>query len=264
MPADNFIVQHWYSELEIFREKLALLKNELNSEAVHDWRVAVKKLRSYVKLHGIIFENSQHENLFNETKYLFSVLGRHRNLETSFQLFLNYAKRNENSFPSVKNYFEILLSQTFRFCQLALQEYDSENLNKLTHQIEQNANETDLGKVKKIIDSDFKSIHRDLKHFNQRFHHTRKQLKNIFYWLKILPGNIVFPNKKLSSVNKTLDYLGAMQDHEVLRRNLRYFRKNILPAGTKEFQEIKKIEKRVLNKKNNLSEKAQKKIREFF
>src|ERR1051326_7925434 len=95
MPGDNPLLRHWQTQVLVFQKNLSLLKGQMNVEAIHDLRVAIKKLRSYFKLYASLFKKKDTEKLFAGTKELFSVLGRHRNIEMSKQLLLSFAGKNK-------------------------------------------------------------------------------------------------------------------------------------------------------------------------
>ena len=83
-------------------------------------------------------------------------------------------------------------------------------------------------------------------------------MKNIFYWSNIFDGEVFFTKPQLKNLDKILDHLGNIQDHEVLRTNLKNFRKTILSNTIKENELIKKIETRAEKKKENLLARADK------
>src|SRR5215831_3746580 len=114
----NFLVQHWKKELQTFQENLAVLLKTSNTDAIHDLRVAVKKLRSYFKFYSEVFEEPN-SLLFVETEKLFSVLGKQRNIEICLELLrhLNYLEK----LPGFHRYLKIFLSETELRSNLALQ-----------------------------------------------------------------------------------------------------------------------------------------------
>jgi CHAD domain-containing protein len=260
MPGDNFIVRHWQAELLVFDKNLLLLKEQINPEPVHDLRVAVKKLRSYLKLYTILFNGKDSGKAFEKTKELFSVLGKQRNIEISKQLLLLLTDKNKSVLNSLFIYLQLLQEQSTQYCQQALQQYEKTNLDELTTQLEQDTqslNTEDLAnKIKDIIISSLQNVKRNLKHFQKKSHLIRKLFKDIFYWIKILPEGFVFTKSEIKTINKILDHLGNIQDHEVLLINLKNFRKIILSNSLAEYDLIKKIEGRAKKKKDNLLEKA--------
>src|SRR6186997_2454292 len=86
MPAPIFILLHWKKQQRIFFQNLAILRKLPDDKAIHDLRVAVKKLRSYLKLLTILFKKIEEEPGFEKTGQLFKVLGKHRDIEMGLLL----------------------------------------------------------------------------------------------------------------------------------------------------------------------------------
>jgi CHAD domain-containing protein len=118
--------------------------------------------------------------------------------------------------------------------------------------------------VKDLVKSSVEKIKHDLKHFKNQSHLIRKHLKDIFYWSKIFDEEALLTKSKLKTLDKILDHLGSIQDHEVLIANIKYFRKTILSAGITEYHAIKKIENDARKKKDTLLEKANNLTKEWI
>jgi CHAD domain-containing protein len=268
MPGDNPLLRHWQTQVLVFQKNLSLLKGQMNVEAIHDLRVAIKKLRSYFKLYAALFKKKDTEKLFAGTKELFSVLGRHRNIEMSKQLLLSFAGKNKRISDPLLVHLQLLQDQISDYSKQVLEQYETKDLNDLTHELEQDFQDSNieeiLNKVKEIMTSSIDNIRNDLKHFKNRSHLIRKHLKDIFYWSKIFDNEVIFTKSQIKTIDKVLDLLGNIQDHEVLVTNLKYFRKNILSSGLAEYDLIKKIEARVEKKKELLLERANKITRELM
>jgi CHAD domain-containing protein len=268
MSADNFIIKHWQAELQVFQQNLLSLKEQINPEPVHDLRVAVKKLSSYLKLYSILFNEKNVKDAFAKTKELFSVLGRHRNIEISKQLLLSLTGNNKSVLNSVFIYLQLLQEQVIPYGQQSLLQYEKTGLDELTNQVEQDIQTLDTeetkNKVKDIIISSLENFKHDLKHFEKKSHLIRKSLKDIFYWLKILPEGFVLTKSMIKTIDKILDHLGNIQDHEVVITNLRNYRKTILSNALMEFDMIKKIEASAAKKKDGFSKKAHKMTQELL
>jgi CHAD domain-containing protein len=267
MPADNIIVRHWQMELNIFHQNLLLLKEKITPEPVHDLRVAIKKLRSYLKLYVILFDKKDAEEMAINTKGLFSILGKHRNIETTRDLFLQLAHKEKTVWSSLLLYLQLLQDQLTPFCEQAIQQYERNELDILTKQLEQdfeNANTDEIiHKVKEVIASSMENIKDDLKHFKKKSHLIRKRLKDVYYWAKVFEEQSLFTKAQLKALDKILDHLGNIQDHEVMISNLKNFRKTILPNRMAEYDRVKKLEIQAGKKKDILSEKANKATKEL-
>ena len=114
-----------------------------------------------------------------------------------------------------------------------------------------------LSKAKEAVNSSLRKVEEDLKHFREKSHLVRKQLKDIFYQSKMFHGKGLFTKSQLKILDTILDHLGSVQDHEVLISNLKNFRKTILFQDHEGiFNDGKRIEERAKKKKDDLLEKA--------
>src|SRR6266404_9238216 len=126
MPDENPILRHWQTEWQVFYENLLLLQNQLTAEAIRDLRVAIKKLRSYLKLCSGLFKKKDAEKLFEKTRELFSVIGKHRNIETTKGLLLSFAGKDKPVSKSLFIYLQLLQDQVSQYCKEALQQYEKD------------------------------------------------------------------------------------------------------------------------------------------
>lgn len=124
MPGDNSILRHWQTQITVFQKNFSLLNEQMNTEAIHDLRVAMKKLRSYFKLYVALFKEKDAKRLFSTTKELFSVLGRHRNIEMSKQLVFSFAGKDKPVLNPLFVYLQLLQDQVSDYSRKVLQEYE--------------------------------------------------------------------------------------------------------------------------------------------
>ncbi len=262
MPDDNPILRHWQIELKVFNKNLSILQQQLDTDAIHDLRVAIKKLRSYFKLYVTLFDKKDIGNHFSKTKELFSVLGKHRNIEMSRQLVLLSAEKNKQSLNSLLAYLEMLQNQTGKYCRQTIEHYEKTDLNDLTIRMRTDFKnysiEETSDKLRGQIEISFERIKHDLKHFKEKSHVVRKELKDIFYRLKIFENDSPAITAQIEAIDKILNHLGDTQDNEVLATNLKNFRKTILPRENPEYDAIKKTETQAKNKKDTFLNKADK------
>jgi len=260
MPADNFIVRHWKTEIRIFDQNVLLLKEQIGADPIHDLRVAIKKLRSYLKLHGTLFKGKDFKVEFEKTNQLFSIFGKHRNIEISKQLLPSFFGKNKSMPGSLVIYLELLQEQIKPYCQQTIYEYDPAALDTITNQLELDVQglpaEDLISKVRDVIMSSIGNVKDNLKHFQKKSHLVRKLLKDIYYWLKVLPEGAVITKQETKMIDKILDNLGRIQDYEVFTTNLKGFRKIILSSGQEEYDLVKGIEAKAKKKKEGLLKKA--------
>jgi len=227
---------------------------------VHDFRVAVKRLRSYFKLYAAICGTEYHKKTFAQTTELFSVLGKHRNMEMSRDLLLSMVQKNREMLTPLLRYLESTLDEAAEYCRRSIKEYTMEELPKLTATVEEGLKdfsaEDVLGMTKSLIASSMERIRHDMAHFEEKSHLVRKALKDIFYWVKIFDDDEVLKKTEGKTADNILNRLGLIQDHEVMIKIVRSFRNTLLAKGTAEHEFIKKIEGRAKRKKKALLEQA--------
>ncbi len=142
MPATLFILYHWKKQEKIFLQNLQALRSGHQTDAIHDLRVAVKKLRSYLKLLTIVFKEKDYDSEFETTEQLFSVLGKHRDIEMGLSLLQAFEQENAVAYTAFSNQLKAVLQQTRAWTQNALKDYDEKELTDLTLQLKQDLKET--------------------------------------------------------------------------------------------------------------------------
>ena len=262
MLGKNPIQSHWQTELQVFYQNLSLLQQQMEAGAIHDLRVAIKKLRSYYKLCNALYDKKNTERSFLKTKELFSALGRHRNIEMSRQLLLSFAGKNKETLNFLFLHLQLLQDEVSTYCETVLQHYEEQELKDLADELEKDfenfSQEEALLKVKDLLTSCLQTVKHDLRHFKEKSHLVRKTLKNVFYWAKIFENDSILTKRQIKEIDKILDHLGNVQDHEVLLTNLKNFRKTILSKGMTEYDQVKKLESKAEKKKESLLDRADK------
>lgn len=260
MPDENPILIYWKSELEVFNKNLLSLREKMNEEAVHDLRVAIKKLRSCFKIYSELLEKKHNKGLPADVDSLFSILGKQRDIEMSKKLLLSFGGKSTFFLNPLLVYLQLLHDQAGEYSRPTIQKLNAEKIDPLTRQMETGLASLDsnelLSKSNDVVQSSVEKVKDDLKHFKERSHLVRKQLKDVYYQSKMFHGKGAFNKSQLKTLDTTLDHLGNIHDHEVLISNLKNFRKTILANSMKEFAMIKRIEERAKKKKNDLLDKA--------
>jgi CHAD domain-containing protein len=259
MPGENSIVKHWHKECALLHDNVMRLRGDMNVDAIHDLRVAIKKIRSYRKLHAALF-NRKEPGKGQTIREVFSVLGRHRNMDIAKTLLISFSDKKKPPLNSMLVYLQLLQDQIVPFCKKTIEKFDEEPIEKWTIELNQGVESVSLDELtiraKKVMADSIKTVKHDLKHFKKKSHLVRKRLKDIFYWSNIFEEDILFTKQQVKSLDKILDHLGSVQDHEVLIRNLKNFRKIILAGSLEEYDRVKKMELNAEKKKNALLEKA--------
>jgi CHAD domain-containing protein len=260
VPEENPILLYWRSELQVFNENLLFLREQINEKAIHDLRVAIKKLRSSFKIYSELTKKKHKKGLPADINALFSILGKQRDIEMSKNLLLSLGGKNKALLNPILVYLQLLQDQAGEYSRPPIQQLEPQKLEALTIRMETGlANLSDdelLAKSRETIDTSVKKVEDDLRHFKERFHLVRKKLKDIYYQSKMFHGKSSFSKSQLKALDTILDHLGNVHDHEVLISNLKNFRKTILADTMKEYAMIKRIEERVKKKKDDLLDKA--------
>lgn len=244
MPVSNFILQHWDDQQIVFAGNLNLIRWKQSKTAVHDLRVAVKKLRSYLRLREII-TGAAWKDFFAATKTLFSTLGKHRDIEMSLSLFSKQSRKENLFLPSFKKYLKANLSLTRGWIKKAVIEYNEKELESLTVTVHSSlsvfTDEELQSMVKEYAEGVFKKIQPLAEDFKKNAHEIRKLLKDVYYWLRARSVGPVPDRAEMNAIEKTLANLGKWQDHFVFQKKLRGFRKEYLVKGADEWSAAKQL-----------------------
>src|SRR5260221_9358915 len=131
MRHSNFILIYWKKEQKVFNKNFEVLSNGPDKKAVHDIRVAIKKFRACLKLYAIITEKKDWQNLFTETKILFAVLGKERDVEICLELLIDDEKESKQDYTNIKNYLQSILQIMQEWSLHALNIYHNTELTEL-------------------------------------------------------------------------------------------------------------------------------------
>jgi len=260
MPDENPILIYWRSEVEAFTKNLLSLKEQINEPAIHDLRVAIKKLRSCFKMYAGVIKKGHGKEFPADIDSLFAILGKHRNIEMSKTLLTSLAGKNATFLTPVLVYLQLLQDQAAAYGRSSIQKFEMTEFEALTThmetELESLSNEEILSRAIEIVDCSLKNVEDDLKHFRERSHLVRKKLKDTFYQSKMLHSKNILTKPQLKTLDTILNCLGNVQDYEVLISNLKIFRKTILTNTMKEYAMLKRIEARARKKQDGLLAQA--------
>jgi len=103
MDNSSFILLYWRKEQKEFKKNFEILRSRPDKNAVHDIRVSIKKLRACLKLYSLIGEKDKWQTLFTETKKLFSILGKERDIEVCIELISGYEQESGENLIFIKD-----------------------------------------------------------------------------------------------------------------------------------------------------------------
>ena len=268
MPVTFFILLHWKRQQRVFLQNLAKLNQQQETKAIHDLRVAIKKLRAYLKLMTLLVNDIDKETSFEKTEQLFDVLGKYRDIEIGLSLLQSFEKENRKTYTAFRFQLKTALQRSGIWGQNALNKYDQKELIDLTKDLEQHLKKADqqklLDRTGAIITREIKKLKRESKHFSNQPHEMRKTLKSVFYWISICPKDFLLSNGELKKLKKSLDMLGDWQDHEMLGNKVKHFRKDFVPDAREEYLLLKELEKNIEDKMEKKLHKADENLREFI
>jgi CHAD domain-containing protein len=241
---------NWEKELEVFRKNLQLLLVKPDKEAVHDLRVAVKKMRAILEIYLLISDERFLKNPMQETEILFSVLGKQRDMEICIDILVIYKKETRLQYPLLAEFLDAILKKTYKWTEKAVKTYNIKELNSIKILFKNGENkageafDTDL--MMEVINNQLKKC----SSFYKQPHKLRQHIKRIYYWVKILPENL-WQKLHEKELHTLCDMLGEWQDLEIFGTRVRHFRKDILPDCYDESNEIKMMLAEVKEKNKN-------------
>ncbi|HYC38842.1 MAG TPA: CHAD domain-containing protein [Chitinophagaceae bacterium] len=242
MDSPNFILLHWRNESLSFHTNLSVLHRKADTEATHDIRVAFKKLRAYARLLVAILPEKAVKVDFPATEDLFRVLGKQRDLEICQELLHRY-ESNGDRYSELKEYFETGLKQARRWSRQAIRDYDTAEIADAETRV---LNATSTISVETLAERTVELIRSSFFGCEMYFptpHKLRQNLKNVFYWVRILPSGHGLESLG-DELHDVLDELGGWQDRQVFAIRTRHYRRDHVPKPLKAYARLKKLEEK--------------------
>jgi len=261
MAGNNLILTNWLLQEQNFTENLILSRKRPTKISVHDIRVAVKKMRSYLRLKEELIGDKWKES-FLKISALFKSFGRLRDYDMSLVLIRNLERKEFLSFIFFKEYLSVNRSLTRKWARqdaLKFNDQESDAFNQQFHSL-QGSEEEVCEKIIQLSALKIKKVKTLAKHFQKNVHEIRKELKDVYYWLKICPKDPGFINMKV--LHRMLSYLGTWQDHFVLKRKIKQYIKD-LPKRSEEKITLKNFEKKLDLSQKEVLDRAIKKWEEI-
>lgn len=238
MIEDNLILQNWREQKKIFTDSLLTIRKRPTKSSVHDLRVAVKKIRSYLRLKKEIAGEDWKES-FSTILALFKSFGRLSDFDMSITLIRQQARREHLSVDNFGKYLNVNRTLTRQWVRQDAINFNIEELDILNQQF--NLDLTDKEICEKILHCSILKIKKVKilsKHFQKNAHKIRKQLKDVYNWIKICPKEFTENFIRIKSLDQTLKYLGTWQDNYVLRKKIDQYSKDLAKNEEKEILKI--------------------------
>lgn len=268
MDTANPILIQWKKEQKVFEKNLALLRQKLNKEAIHDLRVAIKKLRAYFEFYLLLKKKedldlasgSLHESL-RSTEELFITTGRQRDVEICLEIITEFKSSPSISINQFSLYLQTILKITKAWTNQEIHRYKNKELKKIAFLLKEEPELNNSIQLDQVIKTAIDEKIGVIRNCFKKPHLLRKNLKSIYYWL-----NLVSQSEKYQSplLHNILDDLGSWQDHDVLLTRMKHFRKDYLPKSFHEHAALKELEKNIQKRKSNLLRSAINKTRKWL
>ena len=259
MEGNNLILKHWLLQEKNFNDNLILNCKRPTKISVHDIRVAVKKMRSYLCLKEELIGDKWKES-FLKIAALFKSFGRLRDYDMSLALIRNLERKEFLSFIFFKEYLSVNRSLTRKWAKQDALKFNDQELDAFNQQFNslQGSEEEVCEKIIQLSALKIKKVKTLAKHFQKNAHEIRKQLKDVYYWLRICPKDLVEGFINIRVLHRILIYLGNWQDHFILKKKIKQYIQD-LPKRNEEKVMLKDLEKKLVSAQKEILDRAIKK-----
>ncbi len=256
MHAQYSLLPHWQREAQIFHQKISLVARRLHHGAIHDARVAMKKLRSYARLSDKVMRTSLRAAVLPfATLYL--TCGACRDTYNAIRLLEAFTHRLDRRFPLFEAYLKISLQASARYLHkvftiLPISESDWQLLSQPQGLSERISLQT-LRAMQDETRALWESVEIPASDRNaEALHDLRKALKQLFYWLEVVPASDSFAFYDLKALRALNSLFGKWQDLHQLERRVQLFRQELLGKDTPERRDLKLLLKALAQEKRKL------------
>src|SRR4030095_4233490 len=132
MEGSNLILKNWLQQEKIFSDNLILSRKRPTKISVHDLRVSVKKMRSYLRLKQQL-SGEEWKQSFSKISALFKSFGRLRDYDMSLTLIRKLERKEHLSFIFFKEYLSVNRSLKRKWSKqsaISFDEHNPENFNE--------------------------------------------------------------------------------------------------------------------------------------
>lgn len=264
MDNPDLIYQYWKKEQQVFNDNLALLKKHNEKEAVHDLRVAVKKLRAIIELYVLLTKEPLWEYPLMEAEKLFTISGKQRDIEIALEVLEGLEKETGKKYPELKRHLQTPLAIAKKWTSIAVTEYKKKETEAIALLIKEDKSAAIHDELKYNLASLVTEHLAACKNYFKKPHKLRQYLKEIYYWIKMAPENWLSVTRYEKELHSALDDLGHWQDLDMFTIKARHFRKDYLPKTISEYELIKNLEHTISAKEVELLKAALNKIRKML
>jgi CHAD domain-containing protein len=264
MAEINFLYRHWKKQQLVFQSNFIRLQQRLDATAIHDIRVATKKLRAFLSFYCLLQKDQTHPHYLGKTEALFEVLGKQRNIEVCLELLAAHKKENGTHYKELHRFLQTQLKVSKGWTNEEIHRYHKKELAQVALLLKEELRTiTDQHLVLELNTL----IHQQVaatKKVHQKPHQVRKQLKEIYYWITLLPDKENCDQYHPEDLHIILENLGHWQDMETLSILCHHFRKDHLPGSFTESDTLRILEDQLAEKKKLLQKLAMDKVRKWI
>jgi len=263
MEDSNLILKNWLQQEKVFNDNLILSRKRPTKISVHDLRVAAKKKRSYLRMKQQ-FTGEEWKGSFSKISALFKSFGRLRDYDMSLTLIRKLERKELLSFIFFKEYLSVNRSLTRKWAKQEAMKFNEHEPDVFIEQIKllAGSNTATSERIIQLSALKIKKVTTLAKHFHKNAHEIRKQLKDVYYWLKICPKVLAESFINIKALDRVLNYLGNFQDHFILKKKIKQYRKD-LAKKNEEKEILKNLGKKLETAQKEILNKAIKKLDEI-
>src|SRR5688572_10524829 len=262
MERSNLLLKRWLEQKKVFNKNLLINRKRPTIDAVHDLRVAVKKLRSYLRLKKRLNGDAWKES-FSTISALFKSFGTVGDLDMSLALLRKQEHKKLLLFPFFKEHLFANRSTSRKTAKQDAINFNVKDLDASENQF--NLDLTDKEICEKIIHhagSKIDKVKKLTDHFQKNAHKIRKLLKDVYNWVRIDPKYFDKNFINLRDLDQMLTHLGSWQDHFVFRNKIAQFIKD--SPQNADNSNLKTLEKKLKPVQNEFLEKAKDKWKDVM
>ncbi len=242
MAEELFILKNWQEQIIVFNHNLHILRIRPTKKAVHDLRVSIKKLRSYLRLSKEI-KGIPISKEFENIDILFKTTGRQRDFEMSASLLSRYRRKENIILIHFRKILQLNCRLTRKWSKQAAQNFNEDCLQRLSEEINSSLSgftgEEMIQKIETLVNKIYKKAEKLSTHLKKNVHQIRKLLKDPYYWIIALPENVSGDSFNIKLFGKLLDNLGAWQDHFIFLKKIALYKKEFLVKKNEESKVLK-------------------------
>ncbi|HMU47976.1 MAG TPA: CHAD domain-containing protein [Chitinophagaceae bacterium] len=261
---ENLLILSWDEQARVFKENLEVIRLRPTKKAIHDIRVAVKKLRCYLRLNGEL-TGVQSVEEFKEVKVFFKRMGKLRDFENTYLIKQKLLQDEKFSLLHFKKYLQSAIRLEKQWVRQSALDFNFSLIDQISgkmHHCQAGiTNDIIVGKIKELAADIFKKVHTLSDDLEKNVHEIRKLLKALFYWIAILPAEILESQARYKKIEKLLDKMGDWQDLYMFLYKVKQYKKQYSVKGTEEIEFLKRIREKAKDMQKEILNNIARKIK---